>query len=205
MECEFVRDHIDVYLDGEFDLTDRRLFEEHVRYCGPCREAYGEQRGFLGRLRNGLREGLEPAPVEMRERLASVLQLHRPGEAARGWTPALAVGALAAAVALVVVLVRPAPTPPSEFRGTSLATQEFVQQEFGHPVRLPLEEDADTRLVGARLVRDEAGPAVIFLYETQGRALSVLQRPEELPLPGPAPERGPGSLQAVPVHFQQRF
>jgi len=46
---------------------------------------------------------------------------------------------------------------------------------------------------------------VIFLYQTNGRALSVLQRPEELPLPNPHPERGPGSLQAVPVHFQPAF
>ena len=202
MNCSEVRDAIGVYLDGEFADAERHSVEEHLRYCGACRQQFeGEQR-FLGSLRHGLAVGLTPASAEFRQRVESVLQLDRP--VGLSWLRMVPAFAAAAAVVAVVGFFAlrshpESPRSPLEFHGTSLATQEFVNQNFPYAVRLPLDEDGDTRLVGAKLVKQGGTPAVVFLYQVQGREVAVLQRPEDLP--GTLRDGEPSAVHAVPVNF----
>jgi hypothetical protein len=202
MNCTEVRDAIGVYLDGEFAEPERRSVEEHLRYCGACRQQFDGEQRFLAALRRGLTAGLTPATPELRQRLESVLQLDQP--VGLPWLRLFPAFATAAAVVAVVGFFAlrshpDQPRDPLEFRGTSLATQEFVNQNFPYAVRLPLDEDADTRLVGAKLVRHAGTPAVVFMYQVQGREVAVLQRPEDLP--GTLHDGQPSSVHAVPVNF----
>lgn len=202
MNCTEVRDSIGVYLDDEFADAERHSVEEHLRYCGACRHLFeGEQR-FLGALRRGLAGGVCAASPELKERLESVLQLDRP--ARQAWLQLAPVFATAAAVVVVLGFFAlrsnpDQPRSPLEFHGTSLATQEFVNENFPYPVRMPLDEDGDTRLVGAKLVKHANSPAVVFLYQVQGREVAVLQRPEDLP--GTLHDDQPSAVHAVPVKF----
>jgi hypothetical protein len=206
MDCDFVRDHVHFYLDREFDEPDAKGFEEHIRFCGPCRESFALERGFLKTLRHGLEEGRTEASADLHERISSVLLLGGEREGwSWGWVP-LAAAAMLVVVASFALLTRGgagAGDDPMTFRGTSLATQEFVANHFPHPVRLPLDEDGDTRLVGAQLISSARSPAVVFYYEVQGRSVSVLQRPEDLPSPVRRPSPGPSSVHAVPVSFER--
>ncbi len=204
MNCSEVRDSIGVYLDGEFADPERRSVEDHLRYCGACRGLFDVEQRFLGTLRRSLGQGRATPPPELRERLESVLQLDRPE--ARPWFQL--VPGFAAAAAVVAVLAFFAfranpdqPRSPLEFHGSSLATQEFVNANFPYPVRMPLDEGGDTRLVGAKLVRQAGSPAVMFLYEVQGREVAVLQRPEDLPGTLRGDGQNAGSVHAVPVSF----
>ncbi len=220
MSCSYPIDDVDVYLDGEFVAEERRLYEEHLRACEPCRHHYQGQRRFRDMLGTGLQEGAACAPADYRQRLESVVRLDHAARARARWRVPMGVAA-SLALLIAVTAVWPdgagAPTAggglavdgerPMEFRGSSLATQEFVTANVQRPVRVPVDEDEDTRLVGARIVRDQGSPAVLFFYEVQGRAVSVLQRPEDLPVPIPTrPGRGrsvPSSVHAVPVSFSR--
>jgi len=207
MNCTDCHDFLGVYLDGEFAEAEQRAFEEHVRYCPECRADVASERRFVERLRRGLEEGRALAPRDLHERVRAALPLTDAAHAWSWWPPALA---LAAAATLALVLggpllrgVGPAGGGDDEFRGTSLATQEFVARRVEQPVRLPLDEGEGTRLVGARVVRDAGAPAVVFLYEVNGRTVNVLQRPEDLPGraasgPGGSSPWG-GSVHALPV------
>lgn len=224
MSCTYALDDVDLYLDDEFVAEDRRLYEEHLRFCEPCRTHYKGQRRFRDLLGAGLREGAAPAPADYRQRMESIVRLNGSARVGARWRVPMSI---AATLALGIALSSfwrldasdPADAPlagayslvgdssPLEFHGSSLGTQEFVTANVRRPVRVPVDEDEDTRLVGARIVRDGGSPAVLFFYEVQGRAVSVLQRPEDLPSPiSPRSARGravPSTVHAVPVSFHR--
>jgi anti-sigma factor RsiW len=219
MNCTYPIDDVDVYLDGEFVAEDRRLYEEHLAACEPCRAHYQGQRRFRELLDTGLKEGAAHAPADYRQRLESVVRLDYASRARARWRAPMAIAATLALVVTASLLWPGGSGPPNaatasaerdaalEFHGSSLATQEFVTANVRRPVRVPVDEDEDTRLVGARIVRDAGSPAVLFFYEVQGRAVSVLQRPEDLPGPVPSSRRRgrsmPSTVHAVPVSFSR--
>jgi anti-sigma factor RsiW len=78
MECNFARDLLPLYFDGELDRLTSREFEAHLDGCTDCRETLIELDALRHRLRNDAPRHL--APQSLRERIQRQV---RPAVAAR--------------------------------------------------------------------------------------------------------------------------
>lgn len=214
MNCDDVRSAIYVYLDGEFAAPEEAEFERHLDGCPHCRRTVERESVFLAELKSNIET---PAvPTELRVRIESQLaEIPAPGGVGSGrryfWAAAVPV-ALAACVTLAVVYygrtapVEAAPVAPEtvdtvareavrahaqdlpmEVRGSDTHIRSFVEENVDFAVEIPLSNDPEVKLVGARLAQVDGRSAVIFNYETEsGERLSVVQRPSSK---APAPER----------------
>lgn len=105
MNCDDIRGYADVYLDDEFDGTDRRCFEAHLEECDDCRSNIEAERLFREHFRSQVRPVKAPEHVHRRvlEGLAAEAarptRLERFGETALRYAPV----AVAAAIAAVVM------------------------------------------------------------------------------------------------------
>ena len=51
MNCQDCRDFLDPYLDNELDATSTIRFQQHLRECGKCRDAFGSRQTLQRLLR----------------------------------------------------------------------------------------------------------------------------------------------------------
>ena len=193
MNCDDVAHAIYVYLDDEFAIEDKHEFEEHLHNCPRCRRAAEGERLFLKDLRQRL--DAPPAPSALREnvvkQLAAMGPIERPVEKSdsRVWQAVLAAALVLTAVVLVLTnSERTGPVSvkhealaahqnalPLEIKGSEEAVRRFAQDNVRFAVELPLASSPKLRLIGARLGQIGGQSAVLFLYDYDGRRVSVLQ------------------------------
>ncbi len=70
MNCEWMMEKVDAFLDGELDAAIGREVERHAAECGPCAARLRSRRALLGVLKKNL--VYHRAPAELRERLRGV-------------------------------------------------------------------------------------------------------------------------------------
>lgn len=68
MDCTRTRQLAQAYVDGELDLTSALALEEHLAACSDCCAHHGALRRVRAAVGAGL--GAEPAPAELRQRIA---------------------------------------------------------------------------------------------------------------------------------------
>lgn len=103
MDCEFIKDQLIEYLDGDLSPKDARVLEEHLEKCPECTS---ELDAFAGVRELLLDDGyVEPSPFYWTRFNARLMQrLHRPSLLSwhPGATPRLVPITIAAAVLFVV-------------------------------------------------------------------------------------------------------
>lgn len=200
MECDSLSRYVDLFLDGELADRERAEVEQHLRSCPTCREAVQRE----SRFRDSLRETMRAmrAPSSLREQVTARI---REGAGARTprWVPTLAYAAgIAAVAALGYALVATTLSTPepeqrvlaihresrdTEVLGDRGRVESFLRARAPFAYRLPIEESEGVRLVGARIVRLDGVPAVVYLYDAGGRQFTVAQYPAPSGgRPGPA-------------------
>ncbi|MBK9244049.1 MAG: DsrE family protein [Burkholderiales bacterium] len=68
MDCTRTRQLAQPYVDGELDLTASLALEEHLAACAACRAQHEALRRVRAAVGAGI--GVEPAPAELRQRIA---------------------------------------------------------------------------------------------------------------------------------------
>jgi mycothiol system anti-sigma-R factor len=188
MECETLSRYVDVYLDGELAPEERGEIEAHLRECDDCRRAVSMETRFRSAVRQSLLS--VRAPRSLRDQVVNRVREGR-GAMTPRWVPTLAAAAgIMAIMALgygVVAFTLSEPDPARsavaaheassnfEVYGDRARVDSFLRTRAPFAFRLPLEDDANVRLVGARVTRLGAVPAVVYLYEMDGKQFTVAQ------------------------------
>jgi anti-sigma factor RsiW len=197
IECGEFRKFIDPYIDGEFDDTERAMFDAHLAICPECRR-YFDQRAWL---QNAVKPVLKRPcrmPQEARGRLEKKLRAaRRPIRARRAVrrfaSPASAVVAAGAIFLLVTPLTGFKPSVVDEVLDQHCqqmpvevptpAAQELDRWFAG---KLPFEmeapdfRDGRVSLLGGRLSRirhlasNASAPAAHLIYSVGSHKMSVL-------------------------------
>jgi mycothiol system anti-sigma-R factor len=194
MTCDDIRQAIYVYLDGEFAPGEAGEFEQHLRMCADCSELATREGHFLGCLKRQL--STPPAPAELRTRVLDALSEMDFGR--RPTPPWVRWGLPMATAAGVAVLVgwglggQP-PTAeattrevvathrqdlPMEVRGSVGNIERFLHENAKFDALVPFQDDAEVRLLGARLTQINGRQAIVYNYDFGGRRLTVLQQPQ---------------------------
>lgn len=194
MTCEEAIRYEDLYLDGEMAPEERLRMEAHLAACPRCRNRVTEWIRFRALVRQRL--GEVRAPGSLRESVIHRLRTHR--APARRRTLALAASLVLALPLGWVLWPRPDDLKPledhavaahlavsgPEVQGDRATVVSFLQGRVPFPVRIPLPDQQGVRLLGARIARVGARPAVVYLYDASGHPLSVTQyAPEGEDLP----------------------
>lgn len=188
MDCDALTRYLDLYLDGELAPEERVEVEAHLRSCDGCRGVASSESRFRASVRQHLLS--VRAPRSLRDSVRQRL-LERRQASPLAWMPPLAYAAAVAGVAVMGYLVvgtwPKAPDPVQgavaahvavsgpEVSGDREQVESFLRTRAPFPYRLPLTEQADLRLVGARVTRLSGVPAVVYLYDAGGRRFSVAQ------------------------------
>ncbi len=198
MNCRDVDRFLDHYLDGEFSEADSAALGEHLENCSGCRRtALAEVN-----IRRGIEAKLNPAPVLPVARRDAIIEGALARTNGSRWLnlfrPAILIPASAGiTLALVAALWMAWPSGgeydriiddsimaheselPSEVEGDEAQIADYVRQKARFDARPPLHSD-EARLVGARLTRVGATPAVQYHYLVAGRPVTVVQTPAPL-------------------------
>ncbi len=198
MDCETLARYLDLYLDGELALEERAEVEAHLKGCPGCQEAAAAE----VRFRTGLRQALlsARAPASLREQVSRRLQQEVSAAGNARFLPALLAAAAVLMIAVVgygVLALWTVPEDPvqdvveahrvssdSEVFGDRDQVLGFLRAHAPFRFRVPVPDGEDARLVGARVTRFGASPAVVYLYDVGGRRVTIAQYP--------APDTGPG-------------
>jgi len=123
MICQETQDLIHAYLDGELDLLRSLEVERHLQVCQPCAMGFRNHQALRSAITTG--SLYYQAPADLRLRVQSAAP--RANQTETNPSPVLwrwlGVGALLAAVAALILALRPALTrPPAD----SLMAQEII-------------------------------------------------------------------------------
>lgn len=189
MDCDVLSRYADLYLDGELAFEERAEIEAHLKQCEVCR---GSVTGEV-RLRKRIRESLlsARAPSSLRDHVARRLQEERSRLQRPRFLPTVT---YAVAILTVVVLgysvifmMDQASDPvdgavaahvassDTEIYGTTGQVHEFLRKNAPFEYRVPLEDREGVKLVGARVAHLGSTPAVVYLYDMEGKRISVAQ------------------------------
>ncbi len=191
MDCETLLRYLDLYLDGELALEERAEVEAHLKGCLDCRDAASAE----VRFRTGLRQALlsARAPASLREQVARRLRQEASATGQPRFLPTL----LAAAAVLLIAVVGYGAlslwsdfgdpvgdvveahrvSSDSEVFGDREKVMEFLRTHAPFAFRVPIPDGPEARLVGARVTRVGASPAVVYLYDVGGRRVTIAQYP----------------------------
>lgn len=157
MDCGEFQRFVHAYIDGEFEPEDAEPLEEHASTCDTCRQLAEREASFRHHIKQTYTS--EPAPEELRRRLAAVLEARDAMALAAAAPPALVVSraaprwrrlewvigpALALAAALVlVVLARgafEAPAAPQATPDAAASSAPIIAEAVTwHRRNLPIE------------------------------------------------------------------
>jgi len=188
MNCDVLGRYLDLYLDGELALEERAEVEAHLRACEQCRQAATHEARFRAAVRHALLT--VRAPRSLHEQVARRLRA-RASEQPRfnmalAWAASIAV-VVGVGYGGVVILSSDDPlddvvavhaaSSGSEVYGDMEHVNAFLRQHAPFTYRVPFVDRDGLRLVGARVTRVAALPAIVYLYDFKGRRISVAQYP----------------------------
>jgi anti-sigma factor (TIGR02949 family) len=195
MDCREFQEYLYLYLDGEFGESESLAMEEHMRACPACRAEAAAELEFLKTIRDRCQRPEEMPEVRRARVLGRVDEVLSPPvrDPFSFFRPLVLLPGAAAAALLVVLLVQALrggagnedsfvresvaahmSALPTEVEGSEDQVLRYLQDRTGHARRAPL-RGRDLRLVGARIDRVGALPAVVYHYDYHGRPVSVVQ------------------------------
>jgi mycothiol system anti-sigma-R factor len=196
MTCAAFAARLDPYVDGELGADETARGDAHVAACARCAALVEQDRALRHLLR---RQPRETAPAALRERIgADVRRVERRQRLA----PWVVAPAIAAAVVLVLLAVRPAREPAAPFVGTLVDThivyaqvdrpeelassdarqiREWFRARAALRVTVPDFSGDGIQLVGARLADAHERSAAYLLYRKGMTLMSVFMVPAAPP------------------------
>lgn len=194
MNCQDVHKFVYVYLDDEFDASERLEFEAHLLVCSKCRALVSEEQTF----KQLFKRSIEPtkAPSNLRQQIVgSIRQMRAANRPKRilSWAYRVVPATAAAAVVTLVLLQAFWPTTneiapladesveahrqqlPPDVGGDPVAVQNFVRSRVPFHSTIPLRENPSLKLVGARISHFQGRPAVLYFYQHGSSKLTVVQ------------------------------
>jgi len=190
MTCETMARYLDLYLDHELAVQESAEVETHLAGCETCRRAATLETRFRGTVREALCS--ERAPRSLHDQVILRLRAEHMETRAR-WVPRLAwaagLAALAAGVWLVVGSPINVPDPAdrlvadheaasgTEIYGDATRVASFLKERSPFATRIPIADREGFRLIGARIAKWDDTPAVVYLYDMNGKRVSVAQYP----------------------------
>ncbi len=188
MDCQEVREFIQIYIDGEFDEGDRRDLEEHLAGCPECRARADYERRFKQAIK--ARIPRPSATEELRQRLVQAMA-DQPEP--RGLRRHLMWGSIPAAAVLALVITftwtvtsgfsplvdeavaRHSSEPPVEVNSEDSAEVEnWFHSKVDFNVALPRFSQHQLSLVGGRLSNLAERRAAYIRYRQGGHRFSLL-------------------------------
>jgi mycothiol system anti-sigma-R factor len=191
MTCHDYAARLHAYVDGELGVDETAIADAHLMRCSDCRALAERERQFRELVR---RQPREAAPAELRARIVGDIRRVRRRAALRPWLVAPALGAVAAAL-LLILWPTSTPTPlvgelvdkhiayaqiehPAELTSTSAAEiREWFRGRAGLRVTVPDYGAAGIQLIGARLAEAHERKAAYLLYRKGMMLLSVFMVP----------------------------
>lgn len=147
LDCETVRESVDLYLDGELDGVGMVEFEDHLGRCGACRDRLESRRETKERLRS--LSGSLAAPSSLKSRLREGVRARASHERRRARRRLVVRGAVGGGVALglalgILVLSDGAGESSEEARGevagmTAVGSPVIAQAVAWHRREIPVE------------------------------------------------------------------
>jgi anti-sigma factor RsiW len=189
MNCMDAERYYELYLDGELDTPDMREVELHLGSCASCAMAVGREKLFRARF------GQQMQTVKAPGSLADIV---RSRTARRATAFAYRNFAVAASILVVIgvgvpvflsvtrpdinideassrVVMAHRQSSDSEVYGNRQVIQGFVKAKAPFPSDIPVEDNEARHLIGARLASLGDRPAIIYMYDVNGRRVSVAQ------------------------------
>ncbi len=196
MKCMQVQKYLHAHIDGELGADLSLEIEKHLAECGRCREQMDFEVSFIDRIRSEMRVSDHDAGLEDSIRKALEKDDRRRTNVRR--FSQISVLALAASVILVVgILIKfsveqPEELPPIGFsdevvkqhtrnmpleisNGSEVEVAKWFEGKVDFPVQPPsFANEANARLVGARLSRIKDKDAAQLEYEVNGHRMTFV-------------------------------
>ena len=197
LSCEEFKQFVDPYIDGEFEATERALFDAHLGACPSCRRHFEHRTWFQRGIRPVLQRSVQ-GRSGLRERLQTRLRAERRDiEWKRRRKTFFSAGSAVLSVGLVVIFASPlvgfSPSVvdevvdhhrlemPLELPSTkAMVINEWFQEKLPFHVSAPTFHDRRVRLLGGRMsrvrMRNVRGyrPAAHLIYQVGQQKMSVL-------------------------------
>jgi len=205
VKCGEIKRFAHAYIDGEFDSSERVLFEEHLSECDSCREDIQGLAVFGKAVRE--RAAAPRLSADARTRISARVHAEMNRTSKRFFLmPSAAAAAVVMALgAFFLYQGWQAPNQlshivdesiaaheaslPSEVEGSGEAIKGYLASKEEVAPEPPLQESEETRLLGVRLTRIGKSKALLYRYLHNGRNISVVQLPKtrsnNADLPGP--------------------
>lgn len=197
MKCGEIKRFAHAYIDGEFEGSEKALFEQHLSECESCREDVQGLSVFGKTLRQ--RAAAPRLAGDARARITARVhaEMHRSSRRFFMVPAAAAASVIMALGAFFLYQGWQAPSElshivdesiaaheaalPSEVEGSGEALKGYLASQEELAPEPPLQESAKTRLLGVRLTRIGKDKALLYRYLHDGRNISVVQLPRTLP------------------------
>lgn len=206
-DCSTVMKLMHPYLDGELDVKESVLVDEHLQGCEYCREAYLAERAFLSLIRSAA--VVQPAPTYTAACLRAALdrevrqRLRQRGKSRLPWIASV-VGIAIAVVGLIVLgttrhqmpdLVQLAvqhhqlslrqPHALDVIDDDPAVVAHWLERRLNFDVDIPRNSPEEFRLVGGRVAQTADIRAAYVAYRVGQETVSLLVTPpQEIRLAG---------------------
>ncbi|MBM4386558.1 MAG: zf-HC2 domain-containing protein [Deltaproteobacteria bacterium] len=198
MTCEDIRKYAFVYLDEEFAVEEKVEFESHIRGCEGCRDfVVGELE--VKTMVRGLEQEMKP-PASLKGRILRKIEKERQRSGFFQGFPLPVYAAAASVFAVAIfsvyyfnggeedivdsIVADHETSANSEILGDSAEVGKFLKQRIGQEAVFPLKEDANVKLLGAKLVNHNGTAGVRYMYLVNGKKVSVMRYPRDAKLSG---------------------
>ncbi len=187
MDCQEVRKFIQIYLDDEFDESDRRDLEEHLAGCPECRARADYERRFRQAIKARI-----PRPSTTEEFRQRLVRTMADQPEPRSLTRHLMWGSIPAVAALALVIIftwtvtsgfstlvdeavtRHSSEPPVEVNSEdSDEVENWFHSKVDFNVALPRFNRRQLSLVGGRLSNLAKRQAAMISYRQGGRRFTL--------------------------------
>ncbi len=153
-ECEYVKAHIDRWLDGELEAAESGRFESHIAACSSCATLIELERSISADL-------VSLDGVANRIAHEGAIAEQAPRRRRRAWPAAAAIVLLVGVGFLATWLTNDTPAGP-DGNGRDIVRKPVVADPIQLSILLP---DDDSRL-SVRIPSDDPQVKIIWLFET---------------------------------------
>jgi mycothiol system anti-sigma-R factor len=193
MKCEDICKYIPIYIDGEFSERENVEIESHIQECTHCKQVLDSEHQLKNLIKNHV--SMIQTPRIVRENIINKIRSEETFSERFSMRKLLyfSVSASAALAAVLIFVFIGTKNDFSKFTENMISSHEdstgnqifgnyqsvesFLKAKSPFPVNIPIKESDEVTLLGARLVRYQDQPAVLFMYKYRDKNLSVIGYP----------------------------
>lgn len=195
MDCDEIKTYFNVYLDEEFAAEESAEFDAHLKQCKECQNLLASEKCF----RESMKEKLEliKAPPELKEVI--LLKLDSMKEPLSSFKNLLFFRILPITATICVILAifvyfsyfskkksfldyaieSHEENINNEIYGTKEEIEEFLRKKSPFPVKIPIPQNSEMKLVGTKITKVNSLPAILFIYNYKNHRISLIQCPHK--------------------------